>query len=262
MKNYETIKDDATKLAKTVSEEYLNDWSHKVEGDTIVLTLYNGSADTVVVPGQIGGKAVKIDTTNPKFSSRMNGVFANMSTTTVKFLPINNTKVTIKDNAAGMFANARKLQTVDFKGLDLSAATNIDALFQASKVTSVDLSGQDLGKVTSAEAMFQTCTKLTIVNFGDSLKDASGLTNMSSMFSGDTELTSLDLTNVNTSAVTNMKNMFQSCSKLTDLKLNNEQFGSAVTEKDGYNNIDKGASEQVKNALKATKLADKGYTGE
>ena len=47
------------------------------------------------------------------------------------------------------------------------------------------------------------------------------ITNMQSMFSGCERLSSLDLSNLNTSEVTDMSHMFDGCDNLKDIKLQN-----------------------------------------
>lgn len=77
---------------------------------------------------------------------------------------------------------------------------------------------------------FNGCSGLTSLDLSNF--DTSAVTNMSSMFYNCTSLTSLDVSNFNTSAVTNMGGMFQSCSGLTSLDLSS--FGtSAVTNMSG-----------------------------
>ena len=62
--------------------------------------------------------------------------------------------------------------------------------------------------------MFNNCTSLTSLDLSNF--NTSAVTNMSSMFNGCTSLTSLDISNFNTSAVTNMAYMFNGCTNLTD----------------------------------------------
>ena len=62
------------------------------------------------------------------------------------------------------------------------------------------------GNVADMRNMFKSCSKLTSLDVSDF--DTSSVTNMSSMFSSCSKLTSLDLSNFNTSSVTNMSYMF------------------------------------------------------
>ena len=73
---------------------------------------------------------------------------------------------------------------------------------------------------------FNNCTGLTSLDLSNF--DTSKVTNMYVMFSGCIGLTSLDLSNFDTSAVTNMHAMFSGCSGLTSLNLSSFNT-SAVT---------------------------------
>ena len=79
---------------------------------------------------------------------------------------------------------------------------------------------------TNMDSMFQNCHSLTSLDISNF--NTSSVTNMSYMFLNCNSLTSLDISNFDTSAVTNMSYMFQNCSSLTSLDISN--FGtSSVT---------------------------------
>jgi len=67
--------------------------------------------------------------------------------------------------------------------------------------------------------MFSRCSGLTSLDLSNF--DTSNVTDMRSMFSRCSGLTSLDLSNFDTSKVTNMFDMFSGCSSLTNLDLSN-----------------------------------------
>ena len=67
--------------------------------------------------------------------------------------------------------------------------------------------------------MFSGCYKLTSLDVSNF--DTSNVTDMSGMFSGCQNLTSLDVSNFNTSKVTDMSSMFYSCLELTSLDVSN-----------------------------------------
>ena len=73
---------------------------------------------------------------------------------------------------------------------------------------------------------FNNCTGLTSLDLSNF--DTSAVTNMHAMFSGCSGLTSLNLSSFNTSAVTNMNYMFSGCTGLTSLNLSSFNT-SAVT---------------------------------
>ena len=83
-------------------------------------------------------------------------------------------------------------------------------------VWSYDLSGVN---ITNANTMFINCKNLTSLDLSNF--DTSQVNNMVYMFSNCKNLTSLDLNNFDTSQVNDMSYMFYSCDSLTSLDLSN-----------------------------------------
>ena len=77
----------------------------------------------------------------------------------------------------------------------------------------------DTSNVTDMGSMFSDCSGLTSLNL--SSFNTSKVTNMFGMFSGCSGLTTLDLSNFDTSNVTDMWYMFSDCYSLTTLDLSN-----------------------------------------
>ena len=77
-----------------------------------------------------------------------------------------------------------------------------------------------------ASNMFSYCSRLTTLDLSNF--DTSAVTDMSNMFSSCSSLTTLDLSNFDTSAVTNMGNMFNGCSSLTSLDLSNFDTSAVI----------------------------------
>ncbi len=73
--------------------------------------------------------------------------------------------------------------------------------------------------ITNAYNMFRNCSNLTELDVSN--LDTSNVTNMGYIFDGCSNLTELDVSKFNTSNVTNMSYMFNSCSKLTQLDVSN-----------------------------------------
>lgn len=69
--------------------------------------------------------------------------------------------------------------------------------------------GLDTSNVTDMSGMFFGCSNLTSINFNGF--DTSNVTDMSGMFTNCSNLTSLDLSKFDTSNVTNMEGMFSNC---------------------------------------------------
>ncbi len=88
-----------------------------------------------------------------------------------------------------------------------------------SSTVEASFKGSNTSNVTNMESMFSGCTHLTSLDV--SSLETSNVTDMGSMFDSCINLTSLDLSNFNTSNVTNMKYMFYLCSGLTFLDVSN-----------------------------------------
>ena len=76
------------------------------------------------------------------------------------------------------------------------------------------------------EDLFSDMTSLTSLDL--SQVDTSDVTNMNSMFSGCTKLVDLNLDGFNTSNVTNISGMFSHCSSITNLNLSNFDTGNVI----------------------------------
>ena len=81
--------------------------------------------------------------------------------------------------------------------------------------------------VTNMSYMFYGCNNLTSLNLSNF--DTSEVTNMDSMFQGCNKLTSLDVSNFNTSKVTTMNSMFYNCTNLTSLDVSNFNTSKVTT---------------------------------
>ena len=75
---------------------------------------------------------------------------------------------------------------------------------------------------TDCSSAFRHCRNVTSINLSNF--NTSSATRMDSMFNGCSSLTSLDLSGFNTSAVYDMNNMFLNCSRLTSLNLSGFNF--------------------------------------
>ena len=75
----------------------------------------------------------------------------------------------------------------------------------------------DTSKITRMTSMFSGCSALTELDVSG--WDTSNVVNMTAMFNGCAALTSLDLSNFNTAKVGYMDQMFQGCESLTSLDL-------------------------------------------
>ncbi|MBU9789432.1 BspA family leucine-rich repeat surface protein [Lentilactobacillus sp. G22-6] len=154
---------------------------------------------------------------------------------------LENLDTTQVTNMKSMFAGDRNLQTFDLSNFDTSNVTDMSYMFRYSDDLPgrMDFSKFDTSRVTDMSDMFSICNSITSLDvsnfntehvktmhdmFGDmpDIKQIKGLdkfntsqvTDMSQMFSGDQDLTELDVHKFDTSLVTNMTAMFSGLSSL------------------------------------------------
>ncbi len=109
---------------------------------------------------------------------------------------------------------------VQFNGTLYLNANSANLFALGSKLVSIEgLEYVNTSEVTSMNSMFSGCSNLTSIDL--SHFDTSHVTNMSSMFSRMRSLTSINVSNFNTSNVTNMAYMFQDLSSITSLNVSN-----------------------------------------
>ena len=115
-------------------------------------------------------------------------------------------------------ASPTPVQTVDL---------DTDISFAYSLFTTLPYTLTGGGNRSSMSYMFRSCQALTSLDLSNF--DTSKVINMESMFSDCYALTSLDLSNFNTSNVTNMESMFRYCYTLTSLDLSNFNTSNVTT---------------------------------
>ena len=96
-----------------------------------------------------------------------------------------------------------------------------------SQVTSVVIEESfKNAEITNCDGWFRNCSKLTSLDLSN--LNTSKVTNMNGMFDGCSGLTSLDLSNLNTSNVTSMSRTFCNCNSLTSLDLSNFDTSNVI----------------------------------
>ena len=100
-------------------------------------------------------------------------------------------------------------------------------------------------QVTDMYSMFSSCSSLTSLDVTHF--NTANVTDMSEMFSGCSKLTSLDVTKFNTANVTDMTNMFSGCSSLTSLDVTNFNTENVMYMSNLFNNCSKLTSLDVTN---------------
>ena len=116
-------------------------------------------------------------------------------------------KVYLNTNSRGMFSSMSNLATLNLSNFDTSKVTNMHAMFYGmTKLAALDLSNFNTSQVQDMSSMFSGVFNL-ITTLNLSSFDTSKVRYMTSMFSGMPNLTTLDISNFNTSQVINMSYM-------------------------------------------------------
>ena len=170
------------------------------------------SATATIVPdaGYDGMTKVDVDATEYGTSNYNDGVLAQKAKLTEINITENGT-YTKEDGYSNVVVDVKApTETVDLKtGIKFGKST-----FSAMPFTLICDSG-----VTNMVQMFNYCSNLTTLDVSNF--DTSNVTDMNYMFNGCSNLTTLDLSNFNTSKVTNMGEMFGYCYNLTTLDVSN-----------------------------------------
>lgn len=119
------------------------------------------------------------------------------------------TKIEISDsklNAATSLNFLKVVNDIDVSGTEFKGMTSLKESFQGGSVVKINLSGADFSNVTDCTNMFKNCFKLETIN-------AAGMKigeckNMYGMFEECNNVTSIDLSDWDTSKVTSMERMF------------------------------------------------------
>ena len=151
-----------------------------------------------------------------------------MSTTSEYLQQLQTDKQNLVDNLVTKGVSATSDETFTSlvpKVLDISTGTDIEITdasylfyYGARDNQIVDLL-KLCKNVTNCYYMFGYCRDITSLDLSNF--DTSQVTNMAQMFRGCFSLTELDVSNFDTSQVTNMSNMFNGCSSLTELDVSN-----------------------------------------
>ena len=114
----------------------------------------------------------------------------------------------------------------------------------------------DWDKIKDCTYMFTGCTSITSLDVSNF--NTSNVTNMSCMFVSCTVLKSLDLSSFNTSNVVNMSSMFSSCNNLASLDISNFDTNKVTNMYNMFQNCGKLISLDVSN-FDTSKVTNMGY---
>ena len=140
-------------------------------------------------------------------------------------LDVSNFNTSNVTSMASMFTDCSSLTSLDLSNFDTSKATSMNSMFSDCKsLTTLDLSNFDFSNMSSGQysglnGIFNGCKSLKTIKLPATVTFNKSGVSFANMFSFCSSLTSLDLSNWNTSKVTNMGDMFTFCSKLSNLTL-------------------------------------------
>ena len=139
--------------------------------------------------------------------------------------------VIANENSSWLFFNFKNILSINFNNnFDTSNAILMGSMFKyCTSISTIDLSSFDTINVTDMSNMFcmydnSTYTvldnKLTNIIFGNEFT-VENVTNLEQMFCGCKNLSSIDVSNWNTSNVISMLSVFAFCSSLTEIDVSN-----------------------------------------
>ncbi len=120
--------------------------------------------------------------------------------------------------------------SIDISGFDTTNVKTMVSMFEKTKASSITLGNPNTLNVTNMANMFQDTLNLTSLDVsGLDTDNVESMNNMFMAFNGTPKLTSLDLSNFKTSKVKNFSGMFYGQSKITSLDVSNFNTSSATT---------------------------------
>ncbi len=129
------------------------------------------------------------------------------------------------ENMSAMFYNTPALTSINTAVLNTANVKDMSSMFRDTGATSIDISNFDTGNVKTMASMFEK-TKASSITLGN--PNTLKVTNMSCMFQDTLNITSLDVSGLDTDNVENMSGMFEAFNgvpKLTSLNLSNFKTG-------------------------------------
>lgn len=147
-------------------------------------------------------------------------------------------------NTGKMFYQCVNLSTIDISSFDTRKVTNMDSMFAMydnvnnmpieNKLTNIILGDNfSVENVIIMAQLFAGCSKLTTIDVSD--WDTSNVIDMTSVFAYCQNLTELDLSKWDTSNATTMAWMFMRCDNLQNLNISNFNTSKVTTMRNMFN---------------------------
>ena len=160
-------------------------------------------------------------------------MFGSTSITTIDLSSMDTSNVT---DMGSMFSDCRSLTNVNMSGWDVSKVRGMTWMFNDTKISNIDMSSWDTSSLTSIQLMFTNCDNITKLDL--STFDTTKLTDISSAFSYCTNLTTLILPDFSTGKLTSISGAFQGCG-ITTLDLSNMNTSNVTDVRYTFRNCEK-----------------------
>ena len=122
------------------------------------------------------------------------------------------------DSIAGLFKDARSLETIDLKGIVVNDKSDMSHLFDGCiSLYDINLSSLDTSETVNMSYMFAGCSKLEHIDLTQ--LDTSSAEDLSYLFYCCERLNNVDFSQINLDHATNISHMFNFCTYLTSLDL-------------------------------------------
>ncbi|WEV68474.1 BspA family leucine-rich repeat surface protein [Bifidobacterium sp. ESL0775] len=134
------------------------------------------------------------------------------------------------DGGNAMFYSDTQLTSVDTQGWDVSQSNQLSGMFTScTSLTSISMKNLNATATGDFSGMFYNCTSLTKVDMTGLATGDNKISNASSMFKGDTALTTVILPNLHLASGAYLSEMFKSCTSLATLDMHGWQAQGSVT---------------------------------
>lgn len=171
-----------------------------------------------------------LDTSN--VTSMLDMFIGSYCTESINLDGIDTSKV---ENMDGMFSMCTKLKSIDVSGFSTNNVKDMAFMFSdCDSLESLDVSNFDTSSVLDAEGMFEACENLKSLTLGENFT-LSNATSIRKMFMFDNNLSSLDVSMMDTSNVEDMYGLFRGCSSLKSLDITNFDTSKVFDMADMFN---------------------------
>ena len=187
---------------------------------------YSDSINRVVIQGKVSGD-VSGGGPGSSFNCSLFGGLTKMRTCDLSGLDTSNST-----SLQGMFWQCTSLEDVDLTSLNTSRVTNMSMMFAGCKnLRSVNMTGIDTSHVTDFSYLFRDCSSLS--NIDTAYLNTLNALYMTHMFA-NTGISTIDLSNLDTSNAKSMDGMFSACKHLKKIDLSSFDMSKLGEKPDSF----------------------------